>query len=983
MNNTSRRMIAIIMAGVIAISLISGVLYYYDIFESAPKNQNEGGTGNMGNEEEEIVRYFLEHDTKKKTISYSGNNYTVSVGYDKKAVITVLRDHKTNILDEMRGIHTGYQIRSGKGYKSYNSLALDQDPLVQVDEMNKVIVMQYADQYTDNTVTITFRDDNFTLDYKRTILHKVDFVDQSFPSINLAQNVAESIRFPKSGSNLHVGGRASAQKNYLAAGTGYRASYESEIFLGNIRCAKHEIGFSVLAPKTEKSEEIAVAFHGELKGTSLMEDAATQVQRVPENQKLPLELATIVGKGSALRCPSNPLGWGKYDGRTVLQGENVYTKVSFEKGDVTELSYTVEVQQRDPYYDLGTLNGVDEAVLAEILHDYSRTMIMDWDMGTAVENSQMFYELPALEQHWNTNLIGILQDDQALCSQMNGLLNIPRLQAKDGHIMSPYPQSVVDGWGWNYSDMMPGYTIAVIDAYILSGDRDFLDTLRDSVRQALAAQKAMYIKDDVYLCVNLATSEKLNANDYWEHNSGKYNGYTTPMYYQALVRWAEIERTVYKEDTVAAEYEALAARIRYDYNRLMWSEETGTFLYGSDSEDVVYLPVQAAALSSGIAWEGRNARIIEAVERDTAVFDLGYHVMNIRDLQDAKLPANQSNDHTKSMTGMNGGWYGAPDGEFYLAFPQYGDRTLIEKYIDGLVKQYNITGFINATCYKRDGVTPGDYGWWDMMQTMAYPIYGLYRYGYGFAPSLNGLMIEPFISENMIGSCVQYRWRGQDMTVTYNGLYDFDVDIESLPTDIFIRFINQKTGHSYEVEVNGIIERVQADELGVVSVKLTNAGKNCVKLLRPEKENVATKGELLSAGKPVATSSTYRIDMSSDYWSDCLTDTSYNRYWRTAKNNMSQEWIRVALGRKYKVGKFKLYTNNSISISYVIEGTNDPSFEQWTVLADVDKKVTVSEKQPLEVNLNSNEEFSYIRIRFTDAPNGQWLNVTEVEVYAK
>ena len=60
-------------------------------------------------------------------------------------------------------------------------------------------------------------------------------------------------------------------------------------------------------------------------------------------------------------------------------------------------------------------------------------------MGTAVE-SPNHLNYTALEQHWNTCIVGLFMDDAALESQKNGLKVIrDKLQALDGHITSPYP----------------------------------------------------------------------------------------------------------------------------------------------------------------------------------------------------------------------------------------------------------------------------------------------------------------------------------------------------------------------------------------------------------------------------------------------------------------------------------------------------------------------------------------------------------------
>ena len=56
---------------------------------------------------------------------------------------------------------------------------------------------------------------------------------------------------------------------------------------------------------------------------------------------------------------------------------------------------------------------------------------------------------------------------------------------------------------------------------------------------------------------------------------------------------------------------------------------------------------------------------------------MGYHVMNVRDLRDARNPAPQSGGYNVVMVGENGGWYGAPDGEWFAALVKLNDRGLI------------------------------------------------------------------------------------------------------------------------------------------------------------------------------------------------------------------------------------------------------------------------------------------------------------------
>lgn len=970
MNEQMKKITMALAVAVTAIIAILGVLFFGGVIPRGKK------------EEPKVEKYVLNHDTDKKNISWSGENYTVQIGYDKKASVEKLSFGGVEILDSSLGIYTGYKTGGESEEESFSSLSLTEDPKLEIDYGQNTIMLSYEDEYTMNTVTFALLPDRIDMTFERTALRDVTMSDQSFPSINTAQDCAESIRWEKSGANFWVGGRASELKNFLAAGTGYRAEKESDIYLGNVRRAVRDISFSVL---TDGGNGVAASFSGEVIEGGENTEAATQVQRTENNGVLPLEMSIIVSNGKKLYCKGSPDGWGSYGGRIVSQGEKIYRDVSFAAGDKTTVRFTVKGEDYDSYYDLGTLYGVDEKSISKILNDYGRMMIMDSDMGTALENVNHFFELPALEQHWNTNLIGILGDDAALETQKNGLRNIrKKLQAKDGHITSPYPDARGDGWGSKYSDMMPAYVISIIDTYILSGDKSFLDEMRESAEMALAAQENMYISGGVYICRNLSNSESINANDYWEHNSGKYNGYTTPMYYQALIRLAEVERNIYGDLAKADEYEELAAKIRRDYNEIMWSEETGSFLYGDESHDIVYLPVQAAVLSSGIAYEGREELIAAAVERAAGVYDLSYHVMNIVDLGNGSKPADQSDDYRYSMAGMNGGWYGAPDGEFYAAFPIYGDRTLIPRYISGLVKQFELTGFVNATCYKRDGVSPGDYGWWDLMPTMAYPIWGLYRYGYGFSPKLDGLYIEPFIDPSMAGSAVNYRWRGQDMTVTYGGIYDFTVETEELPTDIYVCFIRQTPGKSYRVEIDGKTVEVKAGEDGTVKIKLDKAGTTKLCLLSPDSENTAPSGTNAALGRPVSASSTLYGDTSTACWTDCLTDGKYNKFWQAERSTEGNQWLRISLGNAYDISKIKLSFSEQASFGYIIEGSNDPLLERWSTVADAAASaVNVQKDGALDIDIAGKAEYHYFRITFYGAADYEKICISEIEAIVR
>lgn len=98
---------------------------------------------------------------------------------------------------------------------------------------------------------------------------------------------------------------------------------------------------------------------------------------------------------------------------------------------------------------------------------------MDHNFGTAQENPYNFFEVPAAQQHWNTNLVSVMRDDAAVETQKNGLRVIrDHLQdPANGHIWSPYVGVKEDNWGHDYADMQLAYNIAVCEMYSITGDR--------------------------------------------------------------------------------------------------------------------------------------------------------------------------------------------------------------------------------------------------------------------------------------------------------------------------------------------------------------------------------------------------------------------------------------------------------------------------------------------------------------------------------
>jgi hypothetical protein len=98
------------------------------------------------------------------------------------------------------------------------------------------------------------------------------------------------------------------------------------------------------------------------------------------------------------------------------------------------------------------------------------------------------------------------------------------------------------------------------------------------------------------------------------------------------------------------------------------------------------------------------------------------------------------------------------------------------------------------------------------------PAWGLYHYGYGFQPHDDRLILAPYISWDMAGSTVSYRWRGVPLQVSYRDPLSFQITPAApLPTPLTVRWINQDPGGTVTINVDSQSSTVRVDAEGVAS----------------------------------------------------------------------------------------------------------------------------------------------------------------------
>ncbi|NLP83232.1 hypothetical protein HF576_05185 [Microbacterium sp. CFH 90308] len=679
---------------------------------------------------------------------------------------------------------------------------------ITIEEQPTSISVSFGTSLVDETWTFGVEDAALTLDIERTFKAWTALTDQGTPTISLASDAVDNIRWPGDGGNLPVGGDRleSFQTGWLAAG---------QLAAPNIRTAKRQMDYTLLS----ESSNTALSITGTTSYDDVRNGRATEVRRSGDETES-LDVSVIMSSGGLGFAGGNPLG---YAVSTTKDGSPIFLPVGANAGQTDTVSLTFAPASFEDHYDLGQLAGVNERELSRVINDYARWMMQDYDMGASTEQPQLQSEVPPLEMHWIGEMIEVFGSDAAIESYKEGLQDIhDHMTEASGRVFCCHP-GWGPTWGHDYGDHIPSYVLGLVQAYRLSGDAEWLEPLRARANLSIDYLLANWTDPQTHFVrnVNPNVGEPDYDNDYWESSTGTFNGYTTALLYDALTSWAQLESDVFASDARAASLREVAGTIKTNYNRAaadggFWSEASHTFLYGTGNQDALYLPVNAAVLKTDIADAAREQAIVTAIRQQNEAGNYDLNPMNVQDLYLADTVS-----RTAGKGGENGGWYGIPEGDFYAGLALIDDPSVLQTAITSFLTRYQVDGFYGSSTYDRADPTLRT-GAAQFFPLTALPARGLYRYGYGFQPGLDRLVLAPHISAAMQGSRVDYRWRGVDMSVAYDSIHDFGLTFEEpSPTPVTVEWGHQAPGSTVQVSVTGQGSLdLTVDENGTAAVEL-------------------------------------------------------------------------------------------------------------------------------------------------------------------
>lgn len=446
----------------------------------------------------------------------------------------------------------------------------------------------------------------------------------------------------------------------------------------------------------------------------------------------------------------------------------------FEAGPgKTQVTYELAYVNYLEAYDRGTLPGIDETAVRELLNTTGRYGVVDNRIVGAngwITNWKCLHE-PFFAQ------IGLALNDKNYTENLSATLDQERDLAMlaDGRVLSRWhdvPGDEIPGTynsKTGYYEAMWGYTVDSQTGYVINTAEQFQQTadvtwLRSHKKSCERALDWLIRRDTngngIFEMVNNNIAEQ-KASDWldivW---AGFENAFVNAQLYEALNQWAECEHILGDREK-AKYYRLIANRLKQAFNKTVdeggfWSPEKEQYVYWRDDDGTVHgdnlvTPVNFAAIAFGLCDdEQRIATILANIEQRTSEeslfhWPLCFDSFKREEVHDNNWPFPRYENGDIFPTW---GYLGI------RSYVQY-DRNLALKYIRNLLAQYREDGLSSQRYSRVDQKGQGT----DILAGISTTITALYSDIYGICPKWNRIGIKPNMVPELNGTQFAYTLR--------------------------------------------------------------------------------------------------------------------------------------------------------------------------------------------------------------------------------
>lgn len=516
--------------------------------------------------------------------------------------------------------------------------------------------------------------------------------------------------------------------------------------------------------------------------------------------------------------------------------------VSNNQTDSVQLKFSR--QATSDSYNIGALSGFDSTQVAAAIKDFGAAIMQDSTNGASSERSFRSAQAPPFTMLQNVYSAELLQSDAAFKSIEQQFLDIrSSLQEPSGmmsccspHAVNPIPSNQPN---YRITDGIFAYASAAATLYDLHPDVPWLQQMKPSIESALAYADSNLkitsgLTSGLYGNINCGTPAPATGctaiDSDWNdlYAIGQVDAYQNLLAFHALSQWSSLESGVLSSPGVATTYATDASTLKSKFNANgsaggFWSPATSTFAYTRDSsgalvKDCESLFANGYALQWGIVSDSR-ARMIAGQLR-TSYYNTFWHIHGSNPINCASGEGNLYFPFFED----GGGEFAVeqPAGEIGVAL---ADRSYDVSYAHAIAERYPLDNFWGWSSIQPDSLTVRRDIWQEpWMGNNILGLWPLFHDVLGFHPSANGLEIEPFIDNSLVGSSVPYSvWGQHPVTVNYTGIETYQITTDgSIP--VSVGWKARQAGASYSVHIDGATQQVTADSTGKVEVQAPAGG---------------------------------------------------------------------------------------------------------------------------------------------------------------
>ncbi len=466
--------------------------------------------------------------------------------------------------------------------------------------------------------------------------------------------------------------------------------------------------------------------------------------------------------------------------RFIKTDSRVFAPAAVNPSAITQ-ELDLQALKYDEEYDLGSLEGISEESVIEILNTIGRYGVVDqnlfgsngWRTGWTV-----------LQEPWLA-LFGLAIQSPEFIDGFSGALEYARDQAilSDGRVLPRWHHDSTDAmpgtfrpngfyecqWGYMF-DSQPAFAINVAEQFDLTGDLGWLRSFKPVCEKVLDFMIRRDADNDGLFEVVQESHREQKGTDWLDvvwasHEVSTINSFM----YLALTRWAELEKLL-GDSVMAEKYRMRAAKLKESFNRTIgeggfWDPGNNCYVHWREPDGTAYGnnlvgPVNFLAIGYGLCDDpGRKKAILGRMEE----------LMQKENLfiwPSCFFPYGEN----LGLANVNYPWPNYENGDLFLAWAELGTRCYAEenpeialKYIRNVIRRYETDGLAFQRYTRLSQAGAGD----DILSNNIMALVGLYRNIYGIRPQYNRLFLEPHLPAELIGTKLKYRLRGRNYQISY------------------------------------------------------------------------------------------------------------------------------------------------------------------------------------------------------------------------